>query len=226
MLRIKICGITNIDDALLACELGADAIGFIFYEKSPRHITSDAAAGIVRQLPPHVARIGVFVNTAPKDIQAYLREIPLTAAQLHGDYAIPDFQQFPPRHVIAVARVSDAFTASDVHVFDRHAAAILLDTHKKGVYGGTGETFDWQAAVDAKTGGGQLANRIILAGGLNPDNAHQAAEIVQPYALDISSGVEAEPGKKNPHKLRKLFQQLGPYRQTWKAGEQPAFPMS
>ncbi len=226
MLRIKICGITTVDDALLACELGADAVGFIFYKKSPRHITPDAAAGIVRQLPPHVARIGVFVKTTPEDIQSYLRDIPLTAAQLHGDYVISDFQQFPPQHVIAVARVSNTFTVSELSIFEQHAAAILLDTHKKGLYGGTGKTFDWQAAVDAKANGGLLANRIILAGGLNPDNAQQAAEIVQPYALDISSGVEAEPGKKDPHKLRKLFQQLEPYRQAWKAGEQPAFPIA
>ncbi len=225
MLRIKICGITNIDDALLACELGADAVGFIMYAKSPRFITPDAAADITRQLPAHVARVGVFVHTTPNDIQEHLRNIPLTAAQLHGDYAIADFQQFPARQVIAVARIGDTFRVSDLNIFTQHAAAILLDTHKKGLYGGTGETFDWQTAIEAKACLGRLADRIILAGGLNPENVQLAVETVQPYALDISSGVEAEPGKKDPHKLRRLFQQLEPYRQGWEPAQQPVFPI-
>lgn len=225
MLRIKICGITNSDDALLACELGADAVGFILYAKSPRYITPEAAADIARQLPLHVARIGVFVNTAPHDIQTYLRDIPLTAVQLHGDYVISDFRQFPAQQVIAVAHVVDTFNVSTLQTFEQYATAILLDTQKKGLYGGTGETFDWQTAVAAKASGGRLANRIILAGGLNPENVQRAVDTVQPYAVDISSGVEAEPGKKDWHKLRTLFQQLEPYRQGWTPGKQPAFPI-
>lgn len=224
MLRIKICGITNLDDGLLACKLGADAVGFILYPKSPRYIPPETAAEIARRVPAHVARIGVFVNTPPDEIQAYLRDIPLSAAQLHGDYTLADFQQFPPEQAIAVARVKHDFTPVKLQQFEPHAAAILLDTHKKGVYGGTGETFDWQAAVDAKACLGRLADRIVLAGGLNPANVRQAVDTARPYAVDVSSGVEAEPGKKDPRKLRRLFHELEAYRQDRQPESAPAFP--
>jgi phosphoribosylanthranilate isomerase len=225
MLRIKICGITNLDDAMLAVKLGTDAVGCIFYEKSPRYVAVEAAKHIARQLPTHVARVGVFVNTPPEEILQYLHEIPLTAVQLHGDYPLSALQQFTREQVIAVVRVSEKFHASDLEGFQDHAAAILLDTHKKGLYGGTGETFDWQAAVDAKAYGGRLANRVILAGGLNPDNAQQAVEMVNPYALDVSSGVEASPGKKDHAKLRLLFERLQPYRQDWQPESEVCFPL-
>jgi phosphoribosylanthranilate isomerase len=221
MLRIKICGMTNRDDALLACDLGADAVGFILYEKSPRHITPEAAAAIARQLPAHVARIGVFVDTAPDQIRAYLREIPLTAAQLHGDYTSADFEGFAPEQVLAVARVGEAFDVAELRRFEGQAAAILLDTQKTGLYGGTGQTFDWRVANAAAAYG-----RIVLAGGLKADNVARAVDIAQPYALDISSGVEARPGQKDPDKLRQLFQQLTCYRHDWKPGQEPAFPLT
>jgi phosphoribosylanthranilate isomerase len=170
--------------------------------------------------------VGVFVNASPETVGYIIDECQLDVAQLHGDYPITAFRQFSAQQVVAVARVSDTFQASDLNVFQEHAAAILLDTHKKGLYGGTGETFDWQAAIEAKTSGGQLGERIILAGGLNPDNIQQAVDTVQPYAVDVGSGVEAEPGKKDPDKLRLLFQHLKPYRQHWQPGEHPCFPLS
>ena len=191
MLRVKICGITQLDDARLACDLGADAIGFIFYAKSPRYITVEDAAAISEQLPDHVARVGVFVNTSPDEIVKHIERVKLQAVQFHGDYSLSEIERFRPEQVIAVARVSDAFRSEELEKFRGRAAAILLDTHKKGLYGGTGETFDWQAAIEAKAYG-----RIILAGGLSPDNVRQAVEIVAPYAIDVSSGVEAEPGKR------------------------------
>jgi phosphoribosylanthranilate isomerase len=221
MLRIKICGITQLDDARLACDLGADAIGFIFYEKSPRYITMEAAATISEQLPDHVARVGVFVNTPPERILTFIECVTLNAVQFHGDYALSELEQFDPQQVIAVARVSETFCSSELEKFRGRAAAIHLDTHKKGLYGGTGETFDWQAAIEAKAYG-----RIILAGGLNPDNVRQAAEMVMPYALDVSSGLEAQPGKKDHEKLKHLFQNLKEYRYGWKPGSTGRFPLA
>jgi phosphoribosylanthranilate isomerase len=221
MLRIKICGITQLDDARLACDLGADAIGFIFYEKSLRYITMADAAAISEQLPDHVARIGVFVNTSPEKIVRHIERVKLNAVQFHGDYALSELEQFDPQQVIAVARVSETFRCSDLEKFQGYAAAILLDTHRKGIYGGTGETFDWQAAIEAKAYG-----RIILAGGLNPGNVRQAVEMVSPYALDVSSGLEAQPGRKNHEKLTLLFQNLEEYRSGWKSGSNSRFPLA
>lgn len=221
MLRIKICGITQLDDARLACALGADAIGFIFYEKSPRSITMESAAVISEQLPDYVARVGVFVNTPPEKIVTYIGRVRLNAVQFHGDYSLSDIEQFDPQQVIAVVRVGEAFRSSDLEKFRGRAAVILLDTHKKGLYGGTGETFDWQAAIEAKVYG-----HIILAGGLNPDNVQQAVKMVSPYALDVSSGVEVQPGKKDHEKLKLLFQNLERYRSDWKPDANHCFPFA
>ena len=215
-MRIKICGITNADDALLACELGADAIGFIFYEKSPRCVTKEQAAAIAAQLPEQVAKVGVFVMSPPDEIRRHIEAVGLTAAQFHGDYALDTMALFSQESVIAVARVGADFQARSVAQFQEVAAAVLLDTQKRGMYGGTGETFDWQAAIAAKAHA-----RIILAGGLTPENARNAAEIVAPYALDISSGVEASPGKKDHAKLRRLFESLQPFLLNRPAGRFP-----
>jgi len=219
MLRIKICGMTHADDALLACELGADALGFIFYERSPRAVTIEQAAAISARLPEHVARVGVFVNKTPEEIQQHIQAVGLTSVQLHGDYSLAELERFAPEQVIAVARVDEHFHGQDLEKFHKMASAVLLDTQKKGLYGGTGETFDWQSAIEAKAYG-----RIILAGGLNPENVLEAADRVQPYALDISSGVEAEPGRKDPAKLRSVFENLQHYRKDWYAGSTRPFP--
>ncbi|MBD3307092.1 phosphoribosylanthranilate isomerase [candidate division KSB3 bacterium] len=221
MLRVKICGITRREDALLACDLGADAIGFIFYAPSPRSISGDQAAAIAAQLPPHVARIGVFVETPCTEIARYIAQVKLDAVQLHGDYQIADLQQFDRQQVIAVARVSDAFRPDALAPLRDTAAAILLDTHSKGLYGGTGQTFDWQAAVAARPYG-----RIILAGGLGPANVRQAVDIAAPYALDVSSGVEAAPGTKDPAKLQQLFDALKDYRYECTQDPVRRFPLA
>ncbi len=219
MLRIKICGITRLHDARRACDLGADAVGFIFYKKSPRYITMEKASAISEQLPDHVARVGVFVNTSKDDILTYIAQVKLNAVQFHGDYDISELEQFDPKHVIGVARVSETFHSEELEKFQGRAAAILLDTHKKNLYGGTGETFDWQAASDAK-----IYGRIILAGGLNPDNVRQAVETVSPYGIDVSSGVEVEPGKKDSAKLERLFYRVKDYRHDWKPDSNTCFP--
>lgn len=221
MLRVKICGITQLDDAQRACDLEADAIGFIFYEKSPRCVTMEKAAEIAKQLPGHVARVGVFVNASRDKILRHLETVGLDAVQFHGDYNISEFEQFDQKQVIAVARVSDTFCSAELKNFRGRAAAILLDTHKKGLYGGTGETFDWQAAIEAKAYG-----RIILAGGLSPENVQRAVETVSPYAIDVSSGVEAQPGKKDAMKLEQLFHNVKEYRYDWKPASNPRFPMA
>ncbi len=215
-MRVKICGITNIEDALLACELGADAIGLIFYENSPRCVNIEQAAAIVAPLPEQIAKIGVFVKTPPDEIRRHIERVGLTAVQFHGDYAFDTIAQFPPEMVIAVARVGADFQAHTLEQWREVAAAVLLDTQKRGLYGGTGETFDWQAAIEAKT-----YAKIILAGGLTPDNIALAAASVAPYALDISSGVEASPGKKDHATLRRLFEQLAPFLASRKAGRFP-----
>ena len=220
MLRVKICGITQAEDALLACELGADAIGFIFYEKSPRSVTMEQAATIASQLPQHVARVGVFVKKSPTEIQQCTEAVGLTAFQFHGDYPLADFKRFPQEQVVVVVRVAESFCAQDLEKFHNYASAILLDTHKKGLYGGTGETFDWQSAIEARVYG-----RVILAGGLNPENIREAAETVQPYALDVSSGVEAEPGRKDHAKLRRLFENLQDLRKGWSPEAIRPFPL-
>lgn len=219
-MRIKICGITNADDALLACKLGADAIGLIFYENSPRCVTIEQAAAIIAQLPENVAKVGVFVNTPPTEIRGYVEQVGLTAAQFHGDYTKDEIAltMLPPEQAIAVARVGGDFQPRAVSRFEYVASAVLLDTAKKGVYGGTGEAFDWKAAVDAK----EFAKHVILAGGLNPENIANAAAFVKPYALDVSSGVEASPGRKDHRKLRDLFAQLAPFLSNRQPGR---FPM-
>ena len=193
MVRVKICGITNRADALCAVENGADALGFIFYARSPRYIPPERAAEIVRGLPPFATPVGVFVNEARERIDAILKLAGLRAVQLHGDeppeaclgYSVP---------VIRAFRVGAGFDAAALRACP--ADAFLLDTAKAGLYGGTGEAFDWALAREAASCG-----RIILAGGLTADNVAEAIRAVRPYAVDCGSGVEAEPGRKDHNKL-------------------------
>lgn len=194
MVRAKICGITNRDDALCAVDNGADALGFIFYEKSLRYIAPEKAGEIVFDLPPFVTPVGVFVNASDREIDIAVKLAGLRAIQLHGDE--------PPEaclgHAVPVIRALRVGCNFDVQIMRSYlVSTFLLDTERAGSYGGTGATFDWTKAVGAKGYG-----RIILAGGLNPDNVREAIERVGPYAVDASSGVEAEPGKKDHKKVR------------------------
>ena len=192
MVHAKICGITNREDALCAVNCGADAVGFIFYEKSPRYVAPEKAAKIICDLPPFVTPVGVFVN-APH-IDATVKLAGLRAIQLHGDEP-PEACLGHEVPVIRTLRVGSEFDALALRSYPVHT--FLLDTARAGSYGGTGETFDWAKAREAKNYG-----RIILSGGLNPDNVREAIEQVAPYAVDTSSGVEAEPGKKDHKKVR------------------------
>jgi phosphoribosylanthranilate isomerase len=203
MVKIKICGITNLEDAVLAVDLGADALGFIFYLKSPRYVAPDAAWEIIAQLPPFVMSVGVFVDEEAAVVQDLAAQVGLDWVQVHGQES-PDYCRSLGRRVIKGFRIKDESSLKDLEPFQGAVQAFLLDTYKKGQVGGTGETFDWRLAREAKRYG-----RIILAGGLTPDNVAQAIKVAQPQAVDTASGTEAAPGKKDPERLRAFFQAVG-----------------
>lgn len=193
--KVKICGITNLEDALAAIDYGADALGFVFYKGSPRYISTDAAKEIIRQLPPLITTVGVFVDETPERIEETLRHVPIDIAQLHGHE--PPESCLLSRRVIKAIRVKEL---SDLEPLKRYrVSAFLLDTYTPESLGGTGQIFNWDIAVAAK----QFGN-IILAGGLNPENIERAIRWVRPYAVDVSSGIEEEKGKKDLKKM-KLF---------------------
>jgi phosphoribosylanthranilate isomerase len=203
MIRVKICGITKPEDAKLAAELGAHAIGLNFHEQSPRCVTPFAASELVRRLPPFVAAVGVFVNWAEDPVIALCKAVRLTAAQLHGDETPKVVERVAERvPVIKAMRLGQGSAAPDFAAF-RSASAFLLDSSVSGQYGGTGTTGNWHLARTAAQ-----SHRIILAGGLTPENVAEAIRIVRPYAVDVASGVEARPGKKDPAKLRSFFDEV------------------
>jgi len=188
-MKIKICGITNLEDALHACACGADALGFVFYGKSPRCLTPERARAIVVDLPPFVTTVGLFVNEDPQRIREIVEFCGIDVVQLHGDEEPADCE-FAPRRVIKALRVRDA--ASLERQDDYKVPALLLDAWVKGTYGGTGHSFNWELAA-------AVARRrpVILAGGLTAGNVAEAVHTVRPYAVDVSSGVEAAPGRKD-----------------------------
>jgi phosphoribosylanthranilate isomerase len=199
MVKIKICGITNLEDALLAAELGANALGFIFYAKSPRKVAPETAREIIAQLPPFVASVGVFVDEAAAVVQELAGRVGLDWVQLHGQES-PDYCRNLGPKVIKAFRIQGEDSLRRLADYQGAAQALLLDTYKKGQVGGTGEVFDWHLAREAKKYG-----RIILAGGLTPENVAQAIATAEPAAVDAASGTEAAPGKKDPEKLRAFF---------------------
>jgi phosphoribosylanthranilate isomerase len=202
MVKIKICGITNLADALLTAELGADALGFIFYPQSPRHVAPEAARAIIAQLPPFVAAVGVFVDEAAAMVRDLAARVGLDWVQLHGQES-PEYCRGLGGKVIKGFRIRDEKSLLELEPYRHIVQAFLLDTYKKGQVGGTGEVFDWQLAREARKYG-----RIILAGGLSAENAAQAIAIALPDAVDAASGTEATPGKKDPAKLRAFFDAL------------------
>lgn len=209
MTRIKICGITNIDDALMAIDAGADALGFNFVPNTPRYLKdTKAAAKIIEQLPPFITTVGLFVNADAEVIQGTADECHLDMLQLHGEES-PQFCQSLNHRIIKAVRIKNESSVS--HLSDYRVSGYLLDTYVKGVLGGTGVAFDWQLAVKAKQYG-----QIILAGGLDPDNVASAVEQVRPYGVDVSSGVEASPGRKDPVKVRAFIQNVKEVDREWK----------
>lgn len=200
MVKVKICGITNLEDALISIEYGADALGFIFYERSSRYITPENVQEIIKELPPFVTTVGVFVNEAIGTIREIKRTTAIDAVQLHGDET-PETCEVLGNKVIKVFRVSRGEVPSPLQLAKYCVSAYLLDTHREGLPGGTGEVFDWDAAIEAKKYG-----RVILAGGLTPDNVSEAVKKVRPYAVDVASGVEERPGKKDHKKVKEFIE--------------------
>lgn len=195
MVKVKICGITNLDDALAAAECGADALGFVFYEKSPRYITPETAAHIIKVLPPFISTVGVFVDETNEKINDILHVTGLNIVQLHGDESQEMCDSWS--RVIKAFRIRE-FTDLE-RLKDYTVSAYLLDAYDRDMPGGTGQVFNWDIALEAKNLG-----KVILAGGLNPDNIARAVTRVRPYAVDVSSGVEKIKGKKDIAKM-KLF---------------------
>jgi phosphoribosylanthranilate isomerase len=199
MIPTKICGITNLVDAKVAVENGASAIGFIFYEKSPRAISIENAKSISKQLSYSVGRVGVFVNQNKDFIDKTISEVQLNMIQLHGDESANFCNQFEVP-VFKAVRIKNEASLS---VMDQYnVAGFLLDTFSSKQYGGTGETFDWSLINE------QIDTPIILSGGLNPDNILDAIDSVNPAAIDVNSGVELSPGKKDHQKINLLFENL------------------
>lgn len=198
MIRIKICGITNPDDALMAVEAGADALGFVFVPNTPRYITSGPVAKIVEQLPPFITTVGLFVNEDAEKIQRIADQCHLDVFQLHGNES-PEFCNTLNRKTIKAFRVKDESSLSQVP--DYRVSAYHLDTYVKGKMGGTGLIFNWALAEKIKKYG-----PVILAGGLNPRNVASAVRQVHPYGVDVSSGVEASPGRKAPAKVEAFIE--------------------
>jgi len=198
--RVKICGITRLEDAELAAELGAAALGFNFYPPSPRYVMAADAFGIIRRLPPFGVTVGVFADeTDLKHITQVAGESGVNAVQLHNPGVPASIGATIGRYpVIWTLAVANGFRPEDLK--DLKAAAFLLDTSHPTLRGGTGKTFDWNLAREARKYG-----RIILAGGLTPENVGEAIRTVRPYAVDVASGVESSPGQKDPAKLRGFF---------------------
>jgi phosphoribosylanthranilate isomerase len=199
MVRVKICGITNLEDALLAAKLGADALGFIFYPPSPRSIAPDAARAIIAQLPPFVTTVGVFVDENAATLKELAAQVGLDWLQLQGKET-PEYCRGLGRRVIKAFRIRDENSLQELAAYQGVVQALLLDTYKEGLVGGTGETFNWDLAREARKYG-----PVILAGGLTAENVAQAIAAAQPQAVDVASRVEAAPGKKDPEKLRAFF---------------------
>ena len=196
--RVKICGITSTEDALAAVDAGADALGFMFYEPSPRYLSAEKAAEIILDLPEQVARVGVFVDADAKTVRHTIETAGLDTLQFHGNESPRYCSQFEQRTIKAF-RVKDRTTLAELPDYDTDAW--LLDSYVKGVPGGTGEKFNWELAVEAK----RLGKPILLAGGLTPDNAADAVGQVSPFGLDVSGGVEASPGVKDAAKMAGLI---------------------
>lgn len=195
--RVKICGITNLYDALAAVDFGADALGFVFFSKSPRCISYNKAAEIIRKLPSFITTVGVFVNEKIENIEKAIYSTGIDVVQLHGDEP-PEMCNLS-RRIIKAIRVKSHESLDPLIKYKDKVSAFLLDTFTPNVFGGSGQIFNWDIAIDAKPFG-----RIILSGGLTTDNIVEAIRRVKPYGVDVSSSIESEKGKKD-HKKMKLF---------------------
>jgi phosphoribosylanthranilate isomerase len=204
-MQVKICGITNINDALLSCELGANALGFIFYEKSKRYISYVQATEIIRQLPPFVLKVGIFVNPLIHEINEAALSIGLNAVQLHGDET-PSYIEQINLPVIKAFRINNEFDYRQMEVYKN--CTFLLDSYSPDNLGGTGMTFDW-TTIPMK-----FREQVILAGGISSENIEYIFKHIKPQAIDLSSSLESSPGRKDPNKLKEFFTKVNKLRYT------------
>jgi phosphoribosylanthranilate isomerase len=210
MIWIKICGTTNLEDAMSAVEAGADALGFVFYKKSPRQIDPEATREIVRRLPSSIEKVGVFVNEPVETILKTVAHAGLTSVQLHGVEShgpeiIRTLKGVRGLKIFLVLQANE-ISAFHAHEIDKTGiSAIFIDSGTPQLPGGTGKTFDWPAAATSVEAIRKDMN-VVVAGGLNPDNVTKAIRILKPWGVDVVSGVEAKPGKKNPEKVRAFIE--------------------
>jgi phosphoribosylanthranilate isomerase len=200
--KVKICGITNSDDALAAVKAGADALGFVFYKGSSRYVTAEVVRPIIASLPPFVVPVGVFVNEDMKIVRDLMDSCGLALAQLHGDESAAYCEQLG-RPVFKAVRLRDMGSFLSLAEYKGRAGVrgFVIDAYSESAYGGTGQTTDWSLAAEAAK-----AAPILLAGGLTPENVREAIIKVRPYGVDISSGVEASPGKKDHAKVKAFIE--------------------
>ena len=202
LVKLKVCGITSLEDARAAIDCGAEFLGFNFYRKSPRYISPEAARTIIEQLPSGVITVGIFVNEAqPQDVLEILKVSGVQLAQLHGDEDAAYCLEVGAERVIKALRVGEDFDVRQVLAYP--AWAILLDAFDKNLYGGTGKTANWEVAREAAK-----LTRLFLAGGLSPENIAEAIQAVEAFAVDVNSGVESAPGIKAVNKLKKLKEEM------------------
>jgi len=199
--RVKICGFTRAEDAVYAARLGVDAIGLVFYPPSPRHVEIEQAIKIVNALPAFTSVVALFVDEQEARIREVLARVSIDCLQFHGDEPAEACRIYGKRYIKAV-RMQDGIDISALALHYHDAAGLLLDAFHPGAKGGTGNQFDWELIP------GQCALPVILAGGLDETNAKQAVQTVRPYALDVSSGVEAEKGAKDPLKIAAFIKQV------------------
>ncbi len=202
MVKIKICGITNLEDASMAVRLGAQAIGFIF-APSPRQVKPEKARDIIKEIPPFVKSVGVFVDEDPAVIREIIQFCGIDLIQFHGGESPDICGEFMPRSIKAI-RIKDDLTPGSIESYRGKIRALLLDTFSEGRAGGTGRSFDWNLAIKIR----EMGIPIILAGGLGPHNIEDAISRVRPYAVDVNSGIEERPGKKNHKLMKEMFERI------------------
>jgi phosphoribosylanthranilate isomerase len=199
MIQTKICGITNVEDALCAVQCGAAAVGFIFYPPSPRYVHPEAARVIIDRLPKNLVKVGVFVNETAEEVKRIFEYCRLDIIQFQGDESPDECSQFPKGRVIKALELKSEEDLNKAAAYP--VAAILVDSRSAGLYGGTGKTSNWEMAR-------RISQPLILAGGLKEENILEAMRFVTPAALDINSGVESTPGRKDHAKIARIMQMI------------------
>ena len=199
--RVKICGITRVEDALAAAHSGADAIGLVFYARSPRAVSIEKAIEISRELPPLISKVALFVDAHESEIRAVMEQVPIDLIQFHGDECSADCGTFGRPYIKALAMRDGTDVAAYARTY-KDAAGLLLDTYHADLKGGSGESFNWQSFPRDTT------RPLILAGGLHTDNVFDAIQQTRPYAVDVSSGVESEKGIKDAAKIARFIAEV------------------